>query len=237
MKRSLFALTAAGLVASGASASTILATDDFTYPDGGLVAQSAWTNHSGSGSFIQVASGAAVVAHGGGSREDAGLTFASQTTGILTATFDIVVTEGNGFTGTDFEYFAHFMQEGSFNFRSRLSIAAPTGAGDYSIGLATSSSTEEATSTTDFSYGATVPIVLEFDLDTGIANATVGTESLVATGVELGETLDRFALRQSGSSNNETITVDNLTVTWVPEPTSLALLGLGGLIVARRRRG
>ena len=30
---------------------------------------------------------------------------------------------------------------------------------------------------------------------------------------------------------------DTLTVTEVPEPSSIALLGLGGLMIARRRRG
>jgi hypothetical protein len=52
--------------------------------------------------------------------------------------------------------------------------------------------------------------------------------------------LDSFALRQSDSSSNETITVDNLVITTsvmaVPEPSSFALLGLVGMAGAIRRR-
>ncbi|MEM6506075.1 MAG: PEP-CTERM sorting domain-containing protein [Planctomycetota bacterium] len=47
-------------------------------------------------------------------------------------------------------------------------------------------------------------------------------------------------LNSLDSSNNETnagSTTPFPTGTYVPEPTSLALLGLGGLLVARRRRG
>ena len=58
------------------------------------------------------------------------------------------------------------------------------------------------------------------------------------TTVEAGATIDSFALRQSDSSNNETIYVDNLVVTSVvPEPSTLALGGFGlfALLLVRRR--
>jgi hypothetical protein len=49
--------------------------------------------------------------------------------------------------------------------------------------------------------------------------------------------LHNFSFRQSTSSNNETIRVDNLTV-MVPEPTTgiIALLGVLGMILMRRKR-
>ena len=40
----------------------------------------------------------------------------------------------------------------------------------------------------------------------------------------------------TGSSFNPTAYIDNITVDAVPEPGSLALLGLGGLLIAQRRR-
>ena len=63
-----------------------------------------------------------------------------------------------------------------------------------------------------------------------------------------GDTVTQFALRQSDSSQNETVTVDNLVIgqtfqdvvtpfTPVPEPSGLLVLGLFGFAgLARRRR-
>ena len=51
-----------------------------------------------------------------------------------------------------------------------------------------------------------------------------------------GNTLD-LRITYQLDSGDEDISIDNVSVTGVPEPTSLALLGLGGLLIARRRRG
>ena len=215
--------------------------ENFDYPNGDLVGNGspAWTNHSGSGSFIQVDSGAAVLQQGGGSREDAGINFNKFTTGTLTASFDLVVNDDAGWSNTDFEYFAHFMESGSFNFRSRLDIVAPVGAGDYSVGISSGTSTAETVTTSTFNFGDTVSVVLEFDLDTGIGSATVGGETIVGTGSFTGETLNRFALRQADSGADETIRIDNLRIVGavIPEPTSAGLLALvAGFGVIRRRK-
>ena len=54
-------------------------------------------------------------------------------------------------------------------------------------------------------------------------------------GSDNGLEIDFHSFESSGVSPDHT--VNNFTVSAVPEPGSLALLGLGGLLIARRRRG
>ena len=224
------------------SANATLVVDNFNRVDGDLAGTNptpgpggTWTNHSGSGSFIQISSGQAVVTHGSGSREDAHTTFAGLSTGLLEANFDATVNATNVITGGDYEYFAHFMTEGSFNFRSRLDVVEGTQGGDYTFGISSGSSTAETIFPVDFDFGIPINVTLGFDLNTGVGSLTIGATTISGTGVFLGETLDSFALRQSFSSLNETILIDNLNI--IPEPGTLALLALGmGAMAIRRRR-
>ena len=238
MKKVLSFVFAAMFAASVANAATLVS-EDFSYADGDLVGNGGWTNHSGSESFIQVASGEAVLSHGGGSREDAGVTFTEVTSGVLSATFDLTVSDDvTPLGGTDFEYFAHFMSEGGFNFRSRLDVQSPNDAadGDYTLGLSTTSSTADIALGTDFSFGSTIAVTLTYDFSTGQSSLTVGSETVTSPSVSVEAGLDRFALRQSNSTADETITVDNLVITGdvvaIPEPSSVALVMLGAVAVS-----
>lgn len=216
-----------------------IASEDFSYADGNLVPNGGWEGHSGSAEFIVVTGGAAQFSHGGGSREDANFTFAPQTSGVLKATFDLTVNDDAPITGTDFEYFVHFMERGDFNFRSRVDIVAPSAGGDYSLGISSGSSTAEATLVNDFNYGDTVSVELAFDLADGTGSLTVNGETITGSASGGGETLDAFALRQSNSSSDETITIDNIVIDGqaaVPEPSTALLGGLGLLALIRRRR-
>jgi len=212
-----------------------LASDDFSYPDGSLVPNGGWANHSGTPGDLLVAGGQAVVQHGAPS-EDANLAFIGVSTGVLTARFDLSVNDDTAIGGTDFEYFAHFYTDGSFNFRARVDIVPATNAGDFTLGISSTSSTAEAILPTDFNYGETLSVELSFDLDSGIASLAVGGDTIIGTSSATGETLDRFALRQSDSSNNETVTIDNVVITGVPEPSTALLGGLAALGLLRRRR-
>jgi hypothetical protein len=218
-----------------------LVNDDFNRRDGSLVGTAptpgpggVWASHSGTLGDLLLSSGQAVVQHGIPS-EDAHTLFADQTTGILSAMFDITVNDERIIGGTDSEYFAHFMEEGfTTSYRSRLDIVPANAGGDYTLGISTGSGTAEAIFPTDFSYGAPVNVTLSFDFAAGLSSVTVGGTTITSTTVYAGETLNAFALRQSDSSNNETILVDNLVV--IPEPASLSLIGLvtGGIYFARR---
>ncbi|MEM1446280.1 MAG: PEP-CTERM sorting domain-containing protein [Planctomycetota bacterium] len=227
-----FTLFCAATILSG-TACAVPITETFSYTDGNLVGNGGWTNISGTGDFIQVVSGQSVLSHGGGSREDLGLPFGSDfTAGTVSASFDLIVTDDSAISGTDSEYFAHFSNAGSA-FVARLDVVPGGSGGDYTLGIATFSSTAEATLPVDFTFGTTVPVQLTFDLDTGLADLTVGTDSVASTTVSLGETINMFNLRQSNSSSDETITIDNLRI--LPEPGTFALAGLGALAMLRRR--
>lgn len=170
--------------------------------------------------------------------EDAGINFTEVTSGILSATFDVVVNDDTAISGGDFEYFAHFMSEGSFNFRSRLDIVQANALeNDYTFGISSTSSTAETIYPVDFTFGESYTVELTYDFAVGAAGLSVDGGTVISGTAGTPESgLNRFGLRQAASSNNETITIDNLTI--VPEPSTYALLaGLAalGFVMARRR--
>jgi hypothetical protein len=202
--------------APNAANAQVLALEDFSYPDGAsLSSQTGWASHSGTAGNLLVTGGKAVVDHS--SNEDVNFAFTDVTSGVLTATFDIVVNATEDITGMgefpdDYEYFAHFFEEGTFNFRARLSVVPSPGTGNYTLGISSTTGTEEATLSSGLNFGDTVPVVLALDVTTGIASLTVNGETISGTTGNLGETMNLFALRQSFSTHNETIAVDNLVI-------------------------
>jgi len=238
---------AASAVATVGLASPIVS-DTFTYVDGDLttVSGGTWANHSGSGGFIQVVNEEAVVTHGGGSREDVNISFGIKS-GIIYYGIDISVDDlGAPYSGTDNEYFASFRD--GFDLNARTDIVPSTGGGDYSVGIATSAGSADAVWATDLDYDTTYRIVVKYDVDqdqtTLWVDATSSSDTSImgADGTQ-NEPMSSFALRQSSSSENETIRVDNLVVSRdfgdvaIPEPTTIALFfaGLAGLMIRRVR--
>ena len=238
------ATAAATLVASPARA-TVLASDTFTYPDGVLTAVSggAWTAHSGTGSVpVMVSGGTISTVQGSGSREDVntplGVTQGAGDT--FYGGFDVTVSGGSTAT-----YFAHFKDDGT-GFNGRIFVAPPTAGGDYTFGISDVASSPDVTFATDFSFGTTYRPVVAYNYDTGISTLTVGGASISSTTADPSQTMTQFAFRQAAGNSVEVI--DNLitattfaealggTTPAVPEPTAMAVLGLGGLTLLRRRR-
>ncbi len=230
-------------VLAGSTSATVLLSDDFSYADGSLTSNAAWNNHSGTPGDLLVSSGQAVVQHGIPS-EDANTVFADQAAGTVYFGIDFRLDDlGTPIVGTDGEYFAHF---NSGSFVSRLSIEQAQGSGDFAVGIATGSSSPDAQWATDLSFGTTYRATVAYDIDNDQAElwidaASESDTSILGAVVPSSTTVSAFSLRQSDSSANETIRVDNLIVATtfaetIPETTSALLGALGLLTLLRRRR-
>ena len=229
-------------------------TENFTYADGSLVGNSDWASHSGNAGDFQVTSGQAVVQHGTPS-EDVNLPFTT-VSGVLYYAFDMTIPAlatpiGDG--GTDFEYFASFKDSG-FGFTAQTDIVAPSSGGDYTVGISSDVNTADATWASDLAYDTTYRVTVKYDQDSNIAQLWVDaslesdTSILGADETDPGDTIASFALRQSDSSENEMILIDNLVISQTfaetlsneefvsadlfkifPNPTSLGFVNIKGL--------
>jgi hypothetical protein len=251
---------AALLAVAGTAGAQVITTDTFSYPDGSLVPNGGWANHSGTLGDLLVSGGQVVVQHGAPS-EDANLAFTGVAGNVYYGIDFSVDDLGAPYAaGGDYEYFAHFRE--GFNFSGRLDIVAPTGAGDFTVGISSDGSTADVLWPTDLTYATTYRAIVRYDQDLNIAqlwiDAAVDTDASV-TGNDQpdpGDAVVSFGLRQSDSTENETVRVDNLAVgqtfddvlaigggpVAVPAmPTLLlfalaGLVGIAGITLARRRR-
>jgi len=233
------AISAAAGLATTANAGNTLLTELFDYADGSLAGNGGWTVHSGAGGVpMSVSSGVAVISQGAGAREDLNTPIGSTLGAGQTFYAGFDFTNANDFAQV---YFAHFFVNSS-TFAARTYVMPPTSGGDYTVGIS-DGNTVTSIWGSDLSYGTTYRAVISYSFDTGDARLWVnpgaeGDTSIVATGL-VSRAISGFALRQAGTASTQT--VDNLIIgdsfgAVVPAPGTLALLGLGGLIAARRRR-
>ncbi len=225
----------------------VIAFDNFDYPDGSLVPNGGWANHSGVLGDLLVSGGQVMVQHGVPS-EDANLAFAPVPGMIFYGINFMVPDLGHPYAGFDNEYFAHFRT--GLDFSARLDVVEGFFGGDFSVGIATGDSTADAILPVDLSFGVTYRAVVGYDQDANLAqlwiDASVITDPFILgeDRPDPGDSVVSFALRQSTSSQNELIRVDGLVIGTtfedvvhpIPAPASLALFGLAGLVGTRRRR-
>jgi hypothetical protein len=215
MNKRILATIAVCAFGLGSANAAVLVSDTFTYADGSLVPNGGWANHSGTIGDLLVASGQAVVQHGVPS-EDANIAF-TPTAGTLYYGIDFSVSASGQITGTDHEYFAHF-KSGATDFSARLDVVVPSGAGDYSVGIASDESDADATWPTDLTFGVTYRAVVRYDQDANIAelwiDAALETDPSILgeDRTDPGDSVDSVAGRRSDSDLIETVFVDNLCV-------------------------
>jgi hypothetical protein len=259
MKHVNLCIALLGLCSSGYAA--VLISDDFSYTNGGLVANSGgnWTNLSGTGTFLQVSSGeVAGLAHGSGSREDATRIFSAPavSSGSVYSSFSFTVNTAPT-AGTDYFFAVHGLADS--NFRGRVFLTVPTTAG-FRLGI--SNATATASFTGDLIVGTTYYAVVRASSTTGtnaalwigtslssIAALTESSPTATAADAFTANSLGRAVLRQGGSITvGNSLDFDNLVigtsfadVAPVPEPSSYASIfggvALAGVLAVRRRRG
>ena len=205
-----YILTLLLTIISAVSFGQVIIAEDFSYADGSLVPNGGWANESGTVGDLLISSGEAVIQHGTPS-EDATIAFDSGTGDVFVG-FDFSVDDlGAPYTGgTDFEYFAHI------DFKARLDVQAGANGGDFTVGISSGSSTAEATWAADLTFGQMYRAILKFDQVTGVAqlwiNPTASSDTSISGSESGPATVLNFDLRQSDSSENETIRFDDLMI-------------------------
>lgn len=191
--------------------------ESFDYADGSLTSNPNWTDFSGTTGDLLVSSGQAVVQHGAPS-EDASIAF-SPVSGDIYYAFDFtVVNPGSPITGGDYEYFA-LLKDDNFAFGARIDIVeANTPGNDFTVGISSSNSTADAVWATDFSFDTVYRATVRYNQDTNIAELWINANSSSDTSIlgtdeaDPGIAITQFALRQSDSSLNEGVLIDNLVI-------------------------
>ena len=192
--------------------------DPFDYPDGSLTSYPNWNNFSGNEGDLLVTNGQAIVQHGTPS-EDAGVSF-DPVEGVIYYAFDFSVNNpGNPISGSDFEYFALFKDDG-FNYRARIDIvSANDAASDFTVGISTKNSTADVIWPGDLDFETTYRATVKYDQAQNTTQLWINADAETDPSIygndedDPGTTITQFGLRQSDSSANEGILIDNLSIT------------------------
>lgn len=197
---------------------TLPLSEDFSYSDGPLTSNPNWSDYSGTALQLSVLSGEAVILQDGSLSEDASIAFTANGGGDIFYSIDLRVNDPGGpIAGGDYEYFACFKDD-SFGLRGRIDIIEATSGGDYTLGLSTLSGAADVSWGTDLSFGTTYRATVRYNQDSNIAELWVNASTQSDTSVistdqsDPGLTISEFAFRQSNSSTDETIVVDNLLI-------------------------
>ncbi len=243
------AVLAAGLTGASANAAVVLSDNFDSYVNGPLSAQGGWVATSNTTTPAQVAgeSDKYVQLSTGQDEYKAFTSVVSHTDGnSLQTSFTANVSTAS----TNGDYFSHLSSPlGTTSLFYQRVFARSSGEG-YQIGIL---ETSQSGTTLAPSYGDTVlSFNTEYDIDVTwafVPGATNDTFTVTVNGAPYvartwistsaePTTLEAANVRQGSASNAANLQFDDYVVTEViPEPTSLAAIGLGALGLLRRRRG
>ena len=195
---------------------TLPLSESFTYSDGSLVGNSSWEHTGGSTGNLLVVSEKAVVQHGTPD-EDLFLPFTPVSGSIYFAFDFFVLDQENPISGTDNEYFAHLKNDG-YGYAAKIDIVPPSAGGDFSVGIATLANTANSTWATDLVFNTDYRVTVKYDQVNNTTDlwidATAETDVSISGEIPTSSPIavESFGLRQSDSSTNEGILIDNLTI-------------------------
>lgn len=190
--------------------------EDFTYADGSLVGNGSWKTSGGTAGDLLISSGKAVVQHGTPS-EDVLLAFPPLGSAIYFGFDFSVIAQSEPISGADSEYFTQLKNSGS-SYSAKVDIVPPSSTGDFSVGIATTKNTADAVWATDLNYDTTYRLIVKFDPAANIATLWIDpsqeSDSQITgeDGADTTVSVTSFGFRQSDSSKNEGVLVDNLSI-------------------------
>lgn len=250
-------LCVGGLVLAQQANAAVVASDDFTYADGALAGASggsgwagAWAKRPGTNTDAVATGVGSVTGDNSAVFDNQGASYrtisgGAISTGDIWISVDMARTDANG-TASSFVGFG-------------LLAGAPPATGDPLLGTSLYVGETWAGATWDLQRGAVATgtgatttmtnLVVHIDFTGGAIDLLVAPNKLAAPGAAdasiaaVADAFDTILFRSGGAgATTRTLSFDNLVigttaadVGFVPEPASLALFGLGGLLMLRRR--
>jgi MYXO-CTERM domain-containing protein len=242
---SLLAVGAFALVAASAANASFVYSSSLKAPPltaGNLAGQDNWAVSSGTVNAVQVGSTGTTLVNGSGSREDLTHSLTQIGTGqTYYVGFDVTISAAANLTSST--YFMAF--NNGTNYVTRIFVTSASGS-NFTFGLSGNSSTVTAWGA-GLTFGTTYRVVGSYDQATKETKLWVSPTSSSSTSISstslTAVNVNSILLRQDTGTASELLsnmvvatTFDEAATFPVPAPGALALLGVAGLVGARRRR-
>ncbi|HEY9175619.1 MAG TPA: hypothetical protein VI136_25350 [Verrucomicrobiae bacterium] len=193
----------------------VLINEPFTYPDGPIVGNGGWTSHSGTNGDCQVLNNQLSLSYALSEDVSTNLPGFYVDANSGTILYSSVKVNFSALPGSGTEYFMHYRDAGTSNYRARVSATTSgAAAGKFRIAIANSASTA-VTVPVDLSLNTTYLVVTRYNVSTGISTVWVNPASETMGGVTAtvgSAPLNLYYLSFRQNSGIGALTVDDLKV-------------------------